>query len=85
MVHVVLHRNECSTQTTDQLTSPGRQVQATTDPDQATATQTAARNLSPDNANQIQHSVRPVITVRKRTTSNPIVLKGRETMPRWYK
>jgi hypothetical protein len=64
---------------------PRTGVQATTDPDQATATQTAARNPNPDNANQIQLSVRPVITVRRKTTSNPIALKERETMPQWYK
>ena len=70
----------------DQPTNPGMEATwVTTDLDKTTATQTAARNRNPDNANQTQHSVRPVITVRRRNTSSPIALNEKETIPQWYK
>jgi hypothetical protein len=72
----------------DQPISPELGIQATratTDPDKTTATRIAVRNHNPDNINQIQRSVRPVITVIRKTTFSPIALNKKETMPQWHK
>jgi hypothetical protein len=62
-------------------------VEATTATAMATATvtETATLNHNQDNVNQIRRLVRLVVTERRKTTSNLIVLNTKETMHQWCK